>query len=143
MITNEASELAPGTLLAGRYRLGDLLGRGGMANVYRAHDERLRRTVAVKILAPQLAADDRFTLRFTDEARVAASVSHPNLVHVYDAGSDGGVRFIVMELLPEAPPCVTSSRLAAGSSRERRWTWPWGCWPASMRCIGPGGSTAT
>jgi len=102
MITREAPDQSTGMLLAGRYRLGPLVGRGGMSRVYVAHDHRLHRQVAVKVLAPPYADDEHFVLRFSDEARAAAAVSHPNLVHVYDAGTDAGQRFIVMELLAEA-----------------------------------------
>lgn len=88
-----------GRSLADRYRIDGLLARGGMARVYRARDDRLERDVAVKILAPPYADDLEFTARFLAEARAAASLSHPSLVHVYDSGSDGTAHFIVMELL--------------------------------------------
>ncbi len=88
-----------GHTLAGRYRIEALVARGGMARVYRSHDERLDRMVAVKVLAPPYSDDPGFTDRFLGEARAAASISHPNLVHVYDSGSDGGSHYIVMELL--------------------------------------------
>ena len=90
-----------GLLLAERYRISALLARGGMARVYRAMDERLGREVAVKILGLPYAERDAFTERFLEEARAAAGISHPNLVHVYDSGSDGGLHFIVMELLED------------------------------------------
>ena len=88
-----------GSSLAGRYRIDSLLARGGMARVYRARDERLDRDVAVKVLSTPYADDPAFTGRFLDEARAAASLSHPSLVHVYDSGSDGDTHYIVMELL--------------------------------------------
>ncbi|MEO5986039.1 MAG: protein kinase, partial [Candidatus Limnocylindria bacterium] len=88
-----------GRLLADRYRVDELVARGGMARVYRAHDERLARDVAVKILSRPYADESAFTDRFLAEARAAASLSHPSLVHVYDSGTDGGAHFIVMELL--------------------------------------------
>ena len=88
-----------GLLLADRYRISAILARGGMARVYRAADERLGREVAVKILGLPYAARETFTDRFLEEARAAAGISHPNLVHVYDSGSDRGLHFIVMELL--------------------------------------------
>ncbi len=88
-----------GKVLGDRYRIDGLLARGGMARVYRARDARLERDVAVKILAPPYADDPEFTARFLAEARAAASLSHPSLVHVYDSGSDGSAHFIVMELL--------------------------------------------
>ena len=88
-----------GRVLADRYRIDSLAARGGMARVYRAHDDRLDRMVAVKVLAPPYSDDQAFTERFLGEARAAASLSHPSLVHVYDSGSDGAAHFIVMELL--------------------------------------------
>ncbi|MGZ8475696.1 MAG: protein kinase domain-containing protein [Candidatus Limnocylindria bacterium] len=88
-----------GRTLAERYRIDGLLARGGMARVYRAHDVRLDRDVAVKVLSPPFADDPEFSGRFLAEARAAASLSHPSLVHVYDSGSDGSAHFIVMELL--------------------------------------------
>ena len=88
-----------GQTLSDRYRLDELIARGGMARVFRARDVRLERDVAVKILSSPYADDLDFTARFLDEARAAASLSHPSLVHVYDSGSDGESHFIVMELL--------------------------------------------
>jgi serine/threonine-protein kinase len=88
-----------GRTIADRYRVDELVARGGMARVYRARDDRLERDVAIKILSPPYADDPGFTRRFLDEARAAASLSHPSLVHVYDSGSQGEVHFIVMELL--------------------------------------------
>ena len=88
-----------GRTLAERYRIDALVARGGMARVYRARDERLERDVAIKVLAPPYSDDAAFTERFLGEARAAASLSHPSLVHVYDSGSDGPAHYIVMELL--------------------------------------------
>ncbi len=91
-------DLAAGTALGGRYELDEVVGSGGMATVWRAHDRVLDRPVAVKILHPQLAEDPAFLERFNDEATASARLTHPNIVHVFDAGSDGGTAFIVMEL---------------------------------------------
>ena len=88
-----------GSTLADRYRADSVIARGGMATVYRARDLRLDRDVAVKVLAQPYANDPAFASRFLDEARAAASLSHPSLVHVYDSGSDGAAHYIVMELL--------------------------------------------
>jgi eukaryotic-like serine/threonine-protein kinase len=88
-----------GSTLADRYRVESEIARGGMASVYRARDIRLDRDVAVKVLGTAYASDPEFTARFLDEARAAASLSHPSLVHVYDSGSDGDAHYIVMELL--------------------------------------------
>jgi hypothetical protein len=96
--------LTPGTRLGNRYRLLDELGRGGMARVWRAVDEVLGRVVAVKVLAPALAADRDFLDRFRVEARAAARLAHPNIASVFDYGEwdpPGGERVacIVLELL--------------------------------------------
>lgn len=94
-----AADPMVGRTLVERYRIDAALARGGMARVYRARDARLERDVAVKILSDPYASDPAFTNRFLAEARAAASLSHPSLVHVYDSGSDGDAHFIVMELL--------------------------------------------
>lgn len=89
-----------GPTIAGRYRLGARLGRGGMADVFDAHDERLDRPVAVKLLRPELSADPGMRARFEREARAAARLNHPNVVAVYDSGEDAGRAYLVMERLP-------------------------------------------
>jgi hypothetical protein len=86
-------------VLADRYRLGELLGRGGMADVYEAVDTRLGRPVAVKMLRPAMAARPDVRRRFEDEAKAAARLSHPNVVAVFDTGEDDGTPWIVMERL--------------------------------------------
>jgi serine/threonine protein kinase len=78
------------------YRIESEIGRGGMAVVYRAHDLRLDRTVALKLLAPELARNDTFRKRFTHESRVAASIDHPHIVPVFEAGEADGVLYIAM-----------------------------------------------
>lgn len=85
------------SILADRYELKDKLGSGGMSNVYRATDNILERTVAVKVLAEHLSDDDRFVARFRREALAVAKLIHPNIVQVYDTGVDHGRHFIVME----------------------------------------------
>ena len=97
---DDADDRIPGTLIAGRYRVVERVARGGMARIYRARDERLDRDVALKILSRPYADDPAYVERFLSEARNAASISHPNLVHVYDSGSDGDLHYIAMELLP-------------------------------------------
>ena len=87
-----------GTELAG-YRLEALLGRGGMGVVYRAHDLALDRDVALKLLAPHLAGDVSFRERFLTESRVAASLEHPNVVPIHDAGEIDGQLYIAMRLV--------------------------------------------
>ncbi|HEU5143846.1 MAG TPA: Stk1 family PASTA domain-containing Ser/Thr kinase [Dermatophilaceae bacterium] len=93
-------------ILGGRYEIGDLIGRGGMADVYLGHDARLGRQVAIKMLRSDLARDHNFLMRFRREAQSAASLNHPNIVAIFDSGEDevvdaGGTRhtlpFIVME----------------------------------------------
>lgn len=85
-------------VLNGRYALLERIGTGGMADVYRAQDLRLRREVAVKVLRP-LDGDPSFATRFRREARHAASVQHPNVAAIYDVGEGGEDRYIVMELI--------------------------------------------
>jgi len=89
-----------GRVLADRYAVGELLGRGGMAEVYLATDRVLDRPVAFKVLGGWLANDGTFVERFRREALAAARISHPNLVAVFDAGSEDGVHYIVMEHVP-------------------------------------------
>ncbi|NLG68131.1 MAG: Stk1 family PASTA domain-containing Ser/Thr kinase [Firmicutes bacterium] len=86
-------------LAAGRYRLMDRVGEGGMAVVYRAMDELLGRVVAVKMLRDQFTADREFVERFRREAQAAARLSHPHVVQVFDVGQDQGAHYIVMEFV--------------------------------------------
>ena len=88
------------TALAGRYALGELLGRGGMGEVRAGEDVRLGRAVAVKLLREDLAKQADVRRRFEVEARAAAGIAHPNVVTVYDSGEEDGQPFIVMERLP-------------------------------------------
>ncbi len=89
-----------GKILGNRYRLIELIGEGGMALVYKAECSLLCRTVAVKILRPQYASDAEFVERFRREARAAASLSHPNVVNIFDVGQQDGMDYIVMEHIP-------------------------------------------
>ncbi|WP_314451434.1 Stk1 family PASTA domain-containing Ser/Thr kinase [uncultured Microbacterium sp.] len=95
-------------VLSGRYRVDDLIGRGGMASVYRGYDQTLGRTVAIKILKSDLAGDAAFRTRFRLEAQAASRMAHPTIVRVFDAGEDAEtgvdgverpVPYIVMELV--------------------------------------------
>ena len=86
-----------GRVLDGRYRIIGRVARGGMATVYEAHDLRLNRGCAVKIMHSGLGDDPSFTARFVREAHSAAMLSHPNVVSVSDHGDDQGLLFIVME----------------------------------------------
>ena len=100
-----------GDLLAERYRLDDLIGSGGFASVFRAHDLRLDRDVAVKVLLANGAADPVIAARFDREARVLAAVSHPNVVAIHDVEpgdpASGAQPFLVMDL---CDGIATSSR---------------------------------
>ena len=87
-------------VLDGRYALEALVGSGGMADVYRAKDQLLERTVAVKILHQQYENDTEFITRFQREAKAAARITHPNIVNVYDVGVAEGRHYIVMEYVP-------------------------------------------
>jgi eukaryotic-like serine/threonine-protein kinase len=81
----------------GRYLVQEEIGRGGMARVFRALDSLLQRTVALKVLAPQLAVDPEFARRFEREAVTAANLRHPNIVTIFDVGEHNGLRYIAME----------------------------------------------
>jgi beta-lactam-binding protein with PASTA domain/tRNA A-37 threonylcarbamoyl transferase component Bud32 len=89
----------PERIFNNRYRIESRLGNGGMALVYSGTDTLLRRRVAIKVLREQYAADDDFVRRFSYEAQAAAKLSHPNIVSVYDFGSEDDAYFIVMELV--------------------------------------------
>ena len=90
---------APGALVAGKYRIEALIGRGGMGAVYRARHELMEKPVALKWLVPDLHGREEARARFLQEARVAARLNHPNVVNVYDVGEQNGALFMVMELL--------------------------------------------
>jgi eukaryotic-like serine/threonine-protein kinase len=89
-----------GQVLVGRYELGPLLAVGGMASVYRATDRVLQRAVAIKVLGPPYDQDPAFVERFRHEARAAAALSHPNIVAIFDSGSQSDIHYIVMEYVP-------------------------------------------
>lgn len=93
------SELA-GRLIASRYLIESVVARGGMATVYLAEDQRLDRKVALKVIHPHLASDASFREKFIREAKMAAKLSHPNLVNVFDQGEDGEVAYLAMEYVP-------------------------------------------
>jgi eukaryotic-like serine/threonine-protein kinase len=88
----------PGTCL-GPYEIAEALGSGGMGDVYRARDSRLGRSVAIKIIQSDVAADRERLARFQREARLASSLNHPNIVTIFDFASDNGTSFIAMELV--------------------------------------------
>lgn len=91
--------LMPGVLLGERYEVVEKIGAGGMSIVYKARDNRLQRYVAIKELREEFAKDEEFVAKFRKEALAAASLSHPNIVGIYDVGSDKDVHYIVMEYI--------------------------------------------
>src|SRR3954465_8536603 len=99
-------ELSAGDEFAG-YRIEQRLGRGGMGVLYLAHEPGLERRVALKLIAPEAAADEGFARRFAEESRVPAAIEHPNVVPIYAAGEVDGVPWIAM-------------RYVAGSDLGRR-----------------------
>jgi predicted Ser/Thr protein kinase len=93
----DEGRFVPGTILAGRYRIAGLLGRGGMGEVYRATDLTLGQAVALKFLPEATARDERMLARFYNEVRIARQVAHPNVCRVYDIGQVEGLHYISME----------------------------------------------
>ena len=92
----------PSRRMIGRYRLDREIGRGGMGVVYAAYDARHGRSVALKLIAPDIASDAEFASRFMREARIAVTLEHPNVVPVYETGDDDGALFIAMRLVDGA-----------------------------------------
>lgn len=88
-----------GRTIANRYEIINKTGVGGMATVYMAKDKVLNRNVAIKVLKDEFTTDDEFVKRFNSEAQSAASLSHPNIVSIYDVGNEDGIYYIVMELV--------------------------------------------
>ena len=89
--------------MLGRYQVDDRLGEGAMADVYRAHDPDIGRTVAIKVLKPELAREPEIVARFLREARAAGALSHANIATIYDVGETNGVAYIAMELIDGQP----------------------------------------
>jgi serine/threonine protein kinase len=108
----DVTVFAPEGVLKDRYRLERLLGRGGMASVWLGHDDTLDRPVAVKVLSDAIASDPGFLARFRREAKVAAGLSHPHLVGIYDYAEADERPYLVMEL---APGENLGARLARGA----------------------------
>ncbi|MCB6992342.1 Stk1 family PASTA domain-containing Ser/Thr kinase [bacterium 210820-DFI.6.37] len=86
-------------ILAGRYELFEKIGEGGMSVVYKAKDRLLNRYVAIKVLKPEFVKDQKFIESFRRESQAAASLSHPNIVNIFDVGQEGNIHYIVMELV--------------------------------------------
>lgn len=131
LFAGHPSELT-GQQVAG-YRIEREIGRGGMAVVYRARDLRLDRTVALKLLAPELARNDVFRRRFTHESRTAAAIDHPHIVPVFEAGEADGILYIAMRyvegsdlrhLLDREDPCRPAPRCASPCRWPRHSTPP-------------------
>src|SRR5262249_2710174 len=95
----EAPTLPPGTMLAGRYQIVDLLGVGGMGAVYKAFDRQLTRLVALKTILPEMAGTPTALKRFKQEVLLAQSIVHKNVVRIFDIGEDGGTKFITMDFI--------------------------------------------
>lgn len=89
-----------GKTLRGRYKIEELLGKGGMSSVYKATDPNLRRTVAIKLIHKHLSSDPQFVSRFEEEAAAVAQLDHPNVIKVYDFDQDGDIYFMVLEFVP-------------------------------------------
>src|SRR5262245_38115110 len=97
-LSSSSMSLTPGSHV-GPYEIVSLVGSGGMGEVYRAHDPRLHREVAIKVLPPTFSADPERLRRFEQEARAAAALNHPNVLGVFDIGTENGSPYIVSELL--------------------------------------------
>ncbi len=93
-------EIIPGTEFAGRYRILDELGRGGMGRVYKALDREISEAVAIKVLVPALSADETMIERFRNELKLARRISHKNVCRIFDLGNCEGTYFITMEFVP-------------------------------------------
>src|SRR5215470_15376604 len=91
--------LAPGTVLGGRYEILQLLGRGGMGAVYKAHDKELDRTVALKLIRPDLARNPEMVKRFKQELILARQITHKNVIRIFDLGQSDGIKFITMDFV--------------------------------------------
>ena len=115
------SELSDGDEFAG-YRIERRLGRGGMGILYLAIEPGLERRVALKLIAPEAAADEVFARRFAEESRIAASIEHPNVVPIYAAGEEDGVPYIAMRYVVRLRPgpAARPRGPAAAGRRGRR-----------------------
>ena len=112
----------------GRYRIDEEIGAGGMGVVYRAHDEKLGRDLAIKVLAPGALHDDAARKRFRNEARVLSRLNHPAIQTIHDFENFEGYDFLVSELVPGVS---LDMRLRAGALAEREWS----SWARSWRRV--------
>src|SRR6266536_2872563 len=104
------------------YRIEELISRGGMGVVYRAYDLRLKRTIALKLVAPELALDERFRARFARESELAMSLEHPNVVPIYDAGDVDGRLYLAMRYVEGTALRGRSTRRVRSRSSVRSGT---------------------
>ena len=136
------SENEPAQMIEGRYRIVRNIAEGGMATVYEAIDERLGRTVAIKVMHTQLAKGphrEQFVERFRREANSAASIANPHIVQVYDTGEFNGLDFLVMEYVHG----VNLRHEKAHSPYVRRCAWSRRRWMVWLPHIAPAWFTVT
>lgn len=131
--------LKTGMIIAERYEIVGKIGTGGMADVYKAMDHKLNRFVAVKVLKPEFREDTTFIKKFRSEAQAAAGLTHPNIVNVFDVGDDGGVYYIVMELIEGITLKEYISKKASSLSKKlqvllSRSQWDWRLHTAMESC---------
>ena len=114
----ETAPVGPGTVLNNRYTLEALLGQGGMGAVYRAHDSELDRTIAVKVIRPDLAGHASILERFKQELILARQITHRNVIRIFDLGSCGDLKFITMEFIDgrDLSNIIAESRLSVEES---------------------------
>jgi len=130
------AQFAPGTIVAGRYRIAGILGSGGMGEVYRADDTKLDQPVALKFLPRRLARDPILLARLHDEVRLGRQISHPNVCRIYDIVDWEGAHFVAMEFVDGEDLSRLLKRIAA-SRTTRPSTSPAAsppvCWPRMRR----------
>ena len=107
----------------GRYRLLELMGEGGMGEVWRAYDTAIDRTVAIKMLLPHFAQDEKFEQRFRREARAAARLDNPHVVPIHDFGEIDGRLYVAMRLIEGSGPTDAAGGWAAGTPTRGRDHW--------------------
>ncbi len=115
-----------GEMLAGRYRIVGLLGKGGMGEVYKAEDLKLKQAVALKFLPESIALDGGMLARFHNEVRIARQVAHPNVCRVYDIGEVEGLHFLSMEFI-DGEDLSSLLRRMGGCRAIRPWNWRGRC----------------
>lgn len=119
-------ELTTGSTFANRYQIIEELGKGGMGKVYKVHDTEIKEKVALKLLKPEIAADEKTIERFRNEIRLARKIAHRNVCKVYDLGEEKGTRFITMEYVPGEDLRSAIRRfgqLPVGKSTKGSWQW--------------------